>query len=133
MSVDALPTLGAGSEAEKIVSLIDVIWLKGRHGIVAAFEVESTTSIYSGLLRMSDLSVLVPNLSFPYYIVAPEKRLDKVRRELRRPTFQALEIHERCGFFSCESLISQADNILRWAADPSAIDRLAKRVGAETD
>ena len=36
------------------IELIDVLWLDG-NAIVAAFEIESTTSIYSGLLRMSDL------------------------------------------------------------------------------
>jgi hypothetical protein len=35
----------------RTIELIDVLWLKG-NSIVAAFEVESTTSIYSGLLRM---------------------------------------------------------------------------------
>jgi hypothetical protein len=32
------------------IELIDVLWLDG-NAIVAAFEIESTTSIYSGLLR----------------------------------------------------------------------------------
>jgi hypothetical protein len=54
--------------------------------------------------------------------------MDKVRRELSRPTFQALELHRQCGFFSFEALISQADAILTWASDPSAIDNLASRV-----
>ncbi len=31
----------------KTVELIDVLWLKG-HSIMAAFEVEATTSVYSG-------------------------------------------------------------------------------------
>jgi hypothetical protein len=45
----------------KTIELIDVLWLKD-NAIVAAFEVESTTSIYSGLLRMSDLLRCNPNL-----------------------------------------------------------------------
>jgi len=39
------------------IELIDVLWLKG-NSIVAAFEVECTTAVYSGLLRMSDLLAL---------------------------------------------------------------------------
>jgi hypothetical protein len=39
----------------RTIELIDVLWLKG-NSIQAAFEIESTTSIYSGLLRMSDLT-----------------------------------------------------------------------------
>jgi len=38
----------------KTIELIDVLWLKDK-AIMAAFEIESTTSVYSGLLRMSDL------------------------------------------------------------------------------
>ena len=38
----------------RTIELIDVLWLNS-NVIVAAFEIESTTSIYSGLLRMSDL------------------------------------------------------------------------------
>jgi hypothetical protein len=38
----------------KTVEQIDMLWLKGR-AIKRAFEVEHTTSIYSGILRMADL------------------------------------------------------------------------------
>jgi hypothetical protein len=44
----------------RTVELIDVLWLQG-NAIVAAFEVESTTSIYSGPLRMADLVAMQPN------------------------------------------------------------------------
>lgn len=95
---------------------------------MAAFEVEHTTSIYSGLLRMSDLVTLSPNINFPLYIVTPNFRLEQVRRELARPTFQVLELHKRCSFFSEESLIQNAENIMRWANHPSAIENLAFNV-----
>jgi hypothetical protein len=61
----------------RTVELIDVLWLT-RNQIVAAFEIESTTSIYSGLLRMSDLIAMQPNLSIPLYLVAPDDRRAKV-------------------------------------------------------
>jgi hypothetical protein len=53
----------------RTIELIDVLWLKG-NAVVAAFEIESTTSIYSGLLRMSDLIAMQPNLNIPLYLVA---------------------------------------------------------------
>ena len=127
LSEKALPNLGVDRETERIISLIDVIWLQGRR-VVAAFEVEKSTSIFSGLLRMSDLVAMAPNLNIPLYIVTPERRLDKVRRELSRPTFQTLELHEQCGYFSFEALAGQADNMMMWATDPTAIDRLAQKV-----
>jgi hypothetical protein len=60
-AVAELPTQ-FNEATNRTIELIDVLWLKG-NSIVAAFEVESTTSIYSGLLRMSDLLALQPNLS----------------------------------------------------------------------
>ena len=50
-------------------------------------EIEHTTSIYSGLLRMSDLVAMQPNLQIPLFIVAPDVRRNKVIEEVNRPTF----------------------------------------------
>ena len=116
------------SLAQAIIKLIDVLWLKGTNQVVAAFEIEHTTSIYSGLLRMSDLITSSPNLNFPLYIVAPEKRLPQVRKVLSRPTFQDLELHHRCGFFSDEQLVKEAENIMQWATDASVIKKFASKV-----
>jgi hypothetical protein len=74
----------------KTIELIDVLWLKG-NAIVAAFEIESTTQIYSGLLRMSDLLAMQPNITIPLYLVAPDERRPKVMSEVNRPTFSRLQ------------------------------------------
>ena len=128
LTIDRLPPLGLDPDAQRLVAAIDVVWLRGSSQVAAAFEVECTTSVYSGILRMADLAALSPNINFPLYIVAPEERLSKVRRELSRPTFQALELHRRCGFFSGEALVDAAASIVRWASGPAAIERLASRV-----
>ena len=73
----------------RTIELIDVLWLR-ENAIVAAFEVESTTSIYSGLLRMSDLLAMQPNTNIPLYLVAPDERRRKVFDEVNRPTFSRL-------------------------------------------
>jgi len=129
LSIERLPALGLDPEAERLVALIDVVWLQGPNQIAAAFEVERTTSVHSGLLRMADLAALSPNLSFPLYVVAPRVRLERVRRELSRPTFQRMELHRRCGFFAEEELIDAAASIARWAGGPAAVGRLAEWVG----
>jgi hypothetical protein len=132
-SITALPTLGLDTATQRVISLIDVLWIKGTHNAVAAFEIEHTTSIYSGLLRLSDLVAMSPNLNFPLYIVSPEDRLAEVRRELLRPTFQALELHKRCRYFSEQALQRQAEHIMRWATSPAAIEQLARYVDDITD
>ena len=130
LSVRRLPSLGLHAASQRLVSLIDVVWLRDANQVVAAFEVECTSSIYSGLLRLADLGALSPNLTFPLYIVTPPERVEKVRRELSRPAFQRLGVHERCAFFASTDLIAHAESIMQWATGPDAIARLARRVDA---
>ena len=62
------------------------------------------------------------------YIVAPESRLSRVRKELSRPTIQALELHRWCGYFSNQKLVAEADAIMQWANDPKVMEKLASKV-----
>ena len=90
----------------KTIEQIDVLWLKGR-SIRRAFEVEHTTSVYSGILRMADLLALQPNMDIRLHIVAPPGRRDKVLQELRRPVFSLLErgpLSESCTYLSYDTL-----------------------------
>ncbi|MFL6228763.1 MAG: EVE domain-containing protein [Pyrinomonadaceae bacterium] len=90
----------------KTIEQIDVLWLKGR-SIVRAFEVEHTTSIYSGILRMADLLALQPNMNIRLHIVAPDSRRDKVFQEIRRPVFSLLEnnpLADSCTYLSYDSV-----------------------------
>ena len=98
--IDKLP-LQFDDATMSTVELIDVLWLKGK-SIEAAFEIESTTSIYSGLLRLSDLISMQPNLNIPLYIVAPDERREKVKSEINRATFARLSppMSEICGFIA---------------------------------
>lgn len=89
----------------RTIELIDVLWLRG-NAIVAAFEIESTTTIYSGLLRMSDLITMQPNLNIPLYLVAPDERRGKVIAEVNRPTFsrRTPPMNRICSFISFTTL-----------------------------
>lgn len=89
----------------RTIELIDVLWLKGT-AIIAAFEVESTTVIYSGLLRMADLLAMQPNLNIPLYVVAPDERRNKVLVEVNRPTFSRLSppLRKACQFIAFSTL-----------------------------
>jgi len=127
LSVAALPNLGMDDDTRAIVSLIDVIWLKGKQ-VVAAFEIESTTSIFSGILRLSDLLAVAPNISFPLYLVVPEARAAAVRKQLCRETFKALELPDRCRYFTFEALLANFEGMAQWATGPDAVRKLAKRV-----
>lgn len=71
---------------------IDTVWKLGL-SIKAAFEIENSTSIYSGILRLSDLRALTPNSNYPMFIVADRNRRSSVFEQLRRPTFSNDYLH----------------------------------------
>ena len=107
------------------------MWLKG-NSILAAFEIECTTTVYSGLLRMSDLMALQPNLDIKLFIVAPEPRRAKVEREIKRPTFmlRPKPLNKICGFLSFSNLMVKVDGIrelgLAGALSPSFLETTAE-------
>jgi hypothetical protein len=90
---------------------IDVVW-KEEFRIDAAFEVENSTSIYSGLLRFADLNVVAPNTTYPMFIVAPAERRNRVREQLLRPAFRRLDLRGKVRFLPYETV----DDIERFFA-----------------
>lgn len=82
---------------------IDVVW-KEEFRINAAFEVENSTAIYSGLLRFADLNVVAPNTTYPMFIVAPSERRNRVREQLLRPAFQRLDLRGKVLFLPYETV-----------------------------
>ena len=101
---DFAETFAAGLDTQvKYVENIDVVW-KEEFRIDAAFEIENSTSIYSGLLRFADLTMVAPNTVYPMFIVAPGQRRNRVREQLARPSFRRLGIHEKVRYLSYESV-----------------------------
>jgi hypothetical protein len=99
----------------KTIERIDVLWIK-RRSIVRAFEVEHTTSIYSGILRMADLVALQPKLDIQLHIVAPDDRRHEVSQEIQRPVFSLLEkgpLADYCTYISYDRLreLAQEKNL----------------------
>src|SRR5205814_1930108 len=88
-TLDRLPNFGFEENTRRIVQNIDVLWLK-KNVIRKAFEVEATTSIYSGLLRLNDLVLSQPNNQIDLYIAASESRKSHVFNQLIRPSFHSL-------------------------------------------
>ncbi len=113
----------------KTIELIDVLWLEG-NAIIAAFEIESTTSVYSGLLRMADLVAMQPNLNIPLYLVAPDDRREKVMTEVNRPAFSRLSppLSEICRFIPFSGLreqIAKVSSIIQYLK-PEFLEELSE-------
>ncbi len=79
--VDAKLSKIVGIGDAKTVEMIDLLWIKGEQ-IVAAFEIESTTTMTSGLVRCSNISREIPK-----YLVIPEEREEQLRRKMKSPMF----------------------------------------------
>ena len=108
--IDLLP-LNYDDTTLRTVEQIDVLWLKGR-SMARAFEIEHTTAIYSGLLRMADLLALQPNMDIRLHIVAPLDKRERVLREIRRPVFSLLErgpLYDQCSFLPYDSIDKLAE------------------------
>lgn len=103
--VDSLP-MNYNEATIRTIEQIDVLWLRSR-SIARAFEVEHTTAIYSGLLRMADLVALQPDINIALHIVAPIDRKETVIEQIKRPVFSLFEtgpLSERCTYISYESV-----------------------------
>lgn len=91
---------------------IDTVWKLG-NSIKSAFEIEHSTSIYSGILRLSDLRALTPNSTYPLFIVSNRERKNKVFEQLRRPTFSNdyLALDRAVKFISYDAIREMDDEL----------------------
>lgn len=91
LTIAKLPALNLPADVRRTVALIDVIWIKpGTNEVVSAFEIEKSTSIYSGMLRLLDLARSIGGNAFPLFLVAPDKRQKEIQAQLLRPSFADL-------------------------------------------
>lgn len=107
-----------------LISLIDVLWLE-KDQIVAAFEVEHSTSIYSGLLRMLDLanSEMGENLK-GIYLVAPDKRELEVQAQVARPSFQMIK-NLNVRYLRYSHLDSHKESIMKFGESLKALEKIS--------
>ena len=106
---------GLPAAARAIIEQIDVLWHNGGRGVVAAFEVERTSTITSGIQRFRDLLASVPEVKISLYLVVPKSRAAEVRRKLTSPANRKEGLDRKVGYIYLEDLKIQA-------RDPSQVD-----------
>jgi hypothetical protein len=115
------PEFSAGIDLpHSYVENIDVVW-KQEFRIGAAYEIENSTSIYSGLLRFADLNIMAPNTTYPMFIVAPNDRKNRLREQLRRPAFKELKLDLKVRFLAYER-IDEIDEFFSGSTSGLSID-----------
>jgi len=101
---------GMPKAAREIIEQIDVLWHNGGRGIVAAFEVERTTTITSGIDRFRNLLTAAPESEVELYLVVPKSRGNEVRNKLGSPANRKDGLHKKIGYIYLEDLdIRHAD------------------------
>jgi len=124
-----LPAVFASSPAAETIRLIDVLWLDRTSGRAeAAFEVEHTTSIYSGIVRMLDLALgLEPEqpAAGACFLVAPDEREEEVRAQLARPAFNRVR-DLALSYLPYGELRRHRDAIARFGSGLKAVRAVAK-------
>jgi len=103
-----IKTFPSGFEnVREILGQVDVIWIeRGSSQLRALFEIEHSTTIYSGLLRFNDVRLVVPNMETTFSIVADDERRSTFQRQLNRPTFQRSGLNDFCRFMKYEEIYS---------------------------
>lgn len=99
---------GIGKRGFDIVTQIDVLWLKG-DAIIAAFEVEKTTTIDSGITRFRNLFATQPNVAIEAFLVVPSKRKSEVERKLKSPANIKDSLTKKIGYIIFDDLKIKRD------------------------
>ena len=121
-----IPALPQALAAVDAVPLIDVLWLEqGGHRVAAAFEVEHTTSIHSGIMRMVDLALCGNGEVGGLFLVAPDDRENDVRRQLARPAMKAVA-SLRVRYLSYGDLEAHRGAMARFGNGLRAVEAIAR-------
>lgn len=125
LTVPSLPPLGLPDDVLQTVTLIDVLWLTpDQADVVCGFEVEKSTSIYSGILRLVDLAKSLNRVELPLFLVAPDGREKEIQAQLRRPSFKDLGLPLRYLLFN--DLNCHCEGLCRFGEDHRVLLKLAR-------
>ncbi|MEB0262812.1 MULTISPECIES: type II restriction endonuclease [unclassified Mucilaginibacter] len=125
ISLADFPQLALEKEVLNTVKLIDVLWFqKGTSKVTAAFEVEKTTSIYSGILRLTDLSCSLNNKEEVLYLVVPDQREKDVLMQLSRPSIRQGNMEMKYICFS--DLRQHCDALFKFGDDHAIMQKIAR-------
>ncbi|MDO9708879.1 type II restriction endonuclease [Paracraurococcus lichenis] len=110
------------------IRLIDVLWLDPTSKrVVSAFEVEHTTDIAAGLVRMLCLALgPAPHSLEALFVVAPDRREREARSQFSYPAFK-LNSGPEILFLPYGALQTHKEAIARFGAGVKAIQAISRR------
>lgn len=124
--LEALPPSLQDLPGADTIRLIDVLWLDEGGRVAAAFEVEHSTSIYSGIVRLLDLAFGAEEHRVRgLFLVAPDDREHEVRAQLLRPAFRSIA-DLRVRYLPYSQLERNREAMARFGAGLKPIEAIAR-------
>jgi len=125
--LQAFPEIDLDRETLNTVKLIDVLWFqKATNNVIAAFEVEKSTSIYSGILRLTDLSYTIADDDEVFYLIVPDKREKDVVGQLSRQAIKQNKVMIKYILFS--DLRQHCDALCKFGDSHLIMEKIARNV-----
>ncbi len=127
LSLSKFPEMSLNKDTQKTIELIDVVWFdKDSNNPICAFEVEKSTSIYSGILRLTDLAYSFSNSEQHLYIVLPDKREKEVVMQLTRPS---LKNNHKIEYILFSDLREHCDALCKFGDSHNILKKISKVCG----
>jgi type II restriction enzyme len=121
------PMMNTDRDTQNTIKLIDILWFqKGTNNIIGAFEVEKSTSIYSGILRLTDLAYSIADGDEVFYIIIPDNREKDVKVQLSRPSIKNIKVPINYILFS--DLRKHCDALCKFGDSHHILEKIAKTV-----
>lgn len=125
-SIPSLPRFDVPKPVADTISFIDVIWIDDEDNLVCAFEVEKSTSIYSGILRLQDLSLSLGDQLCQLYLISPNNREKEVKAQLLRPSLQQ-EKSRSISYILFSDLRCDCDAMCKFGSSSDVLKQIAKK------
>lgn len=125
LCLNNFPVIQLDKDTLNTIQLVDVLWFKkDTKNIIGAFEVEKSTSIYSGILRLTDLAYSIADGDEVFYIITPDSREKDVILQLSRPSIKKISVRIKYILFS--ELRANCDAICKFGDTHFMMDKIAK-------
>jgi len=126
LTLPALPEMGISDDVTEVINFIDVLWFKkGTNDIECAFEVEKTTSIYSGLLRLKDLIYSLSDNDYHVFVLIPDDREKEMLAQLKRPAFADLK-DKNVSYILFDDLCCHTESICKLGDDYRILKKICR-------
>lgn len=127
LSLPCFPKMEINKDTYNTIGLIDIVWFeKGTNKPICAFEVEKSTSIYSGILRLTDLAYSFTESEQHLYIVLPNNREKEVVMQLSRPSIKSSQTKIQYILFS--DLREHCDALCKFGESHNILKKIAKSI-----